>query len=321
MLDNLLDLTIFARVVGTGSQTDAARELDLSLAVVSKRLAALEQRLAVRLLNRTTRKQSLTQEGTRFHQHCVRILSEVHDAESDMAQSRETVSGLLRITAPRAFGRRYVTGIAARFQAMHRALRVELNLNDEIVDLVETGIDVALRFGALQDSTMTARFVAPGYRVLCASPDYVRRHGNPANPAALLDHQCIVYGAHVSKHWLLHHNGAPVAAEIQATFLCNDGDAAQALALEGAGIFFKSIWDVGADLAAGRLVQVMQGYRAPTEPLHVVYPHALHLSPRVREFSDYAVAQLRHAWGASIQARVDGSGDAVDLSPVLLTHP
>jgi DNA-binding transcriptional LysR family regulator len=296
MIDNVLDLTIFARVAGAGSLTDAANELGLSLAVVSKRLAALEERMGVRLLNRTTRRQSLTQEGSRFHQHCVRILSEVQQAETDMQRSRNAVTGLLRITAPRMFGCRCLSVLAAEFQAMHPELRIELNLGDDFIDLVDAGMDVALRFGALNDSTMTARHVAPSQRVLCASPDYLRRHGVPQTPEDLSAHQCIVYGARTTRHWLFQHEGQPISAEIGATFLCNDGNAGQALAVAGAGIFFKSLWDVGSELANGSLVRVLEQYSAPTDPLHVVYPHALHLAPRVRHFADFAIARLRDEW-------------------------
>ncbi len=232
MIDSLTDLTIFTRVVELGSMTEAARMLCMSLAVVSKRLAALERRLGVRLLNRTTRTHSLTQEGEAFHAHCVRILSEVHDAETAMARSREAVEGLLRVTAPRSFGRRYAAPLAAQFQRRHPALRIELILDDDIVDLVETKIDVALRFGVLDDSTMTARYVAPSYRVLCASPAYLARCGEPSDPRQLSEHDCIVYRS-ASKHWLFQHEAAALAVEPRATFLYNDGDAGQALALAG----------------------------------------------------------------------------------------
>lgn len=295
MIDNLSDLAIYVRIVELGSMTEAAQAMSLSLAVVSKRLSALEKRLGVRLLNRTTRMQSLTQEGLAFHAHCVSILSEVHDAENAMARSRDTVDGLLRITAPRSFGRRYVAPIAAQFQRQHASLRVELILDDDIVDLVAGKIDVALRFGVLEDSTMTAHYVAPSYRVLCASPEYLARCGTPADPSQLTEHDCIVYRGG-SKHWMFQREGAPYAVEPRSTFLYNDGDAGQALALAGAGIFFKAVWDVGAYLTNGALVQLMPGFAAPAEPLHLVYPHALHLSPRVRQFSRFAIGRLRDEW-------------------------
>lgn len=293
MIESILDLSIFSTVVTEGSLSGAARRLDLSLAVVSKRLAALEERLGVRLLNRTTRQQSVTQEGSIFHAHCVRILAEVSDAELNLHDHRENVSGVLRITAPRVFGRLYLAKVVASFQARHPALRVQLELSDDIVDLVASSIDVALRFGTLRDSGMTARFIAPNYRVLCASPSYVARFGSPSKPDELSQHQCIVYGERPSGHWLFQHAGKPLAVEVPGTFRCNDGAGAQALALEGAGILYKSIWDVRADITAGRLMRVMPLYATPTEPLHAVYPHALHLAPRVRQFVDYAVEQLQ----------------------------
>jgi DNA-binding transcriptional LysR family regulator len=296
MIEDILDLKVFARVVETGSLSAAARDLDLALAVVSKRLASLEKRLGVRLLQRTTRKQSLTQDGMSFYERCVRILSEVQDAEASIDRSRNSVSGQLRVTAPRAFGAQYVAPVVAHFQALHSAVSVNLQLTDEVLNLVEGGLDVALRFGSLRDSALTARHIAPNYRILCASPDYVKQHGEPKNPADLAQHPCIVYGLKPATHWLFQVNGKPVAVKVRGTFITNDGSAARVLALEGAGIFFKSVWDVGDDIEAGRLVRVMRNYAVPSEPLHAVYLHGGFLTPRVRQFIDFATDRLRAAW-------------------------
>lgn len=296
MIDSITDLVVFARIVSCGSMTEAARNLDLSLAVVSKRLAALEERLGVRLLTRTTRKQTLTEEGQQFHARCVRILAEVQDAESALTQSRTEVAGRLRVTAPLAFGRAQVTGLVAAFRALHPAVRIELVLDDEMVDMVEAGIDVAIRFGALDDSSMIARHVAPNYRLVCAAPDYVARRGMPADPDDLRAHDCIVYSGRSTRHWLFQRDGAPFAAEINPAYTCNDGDAMQALALAGAGLIYRTIWDVGSALETGTLVRVLEHYSTPTEPLQVVYPHALHLAPRVRQFADFAIERLRAEW-------------------------
>lgn len=296
MIDNLAELAIFDKIASAGSLTGAANELGLSLAVVSKRLATLEARMGVRLLNRTTRRQSMTQEGERFHLHCVRILAEVQQAEAVMQHSRSDITGHLRVTAARMLGTRYLAPLAAQFQAMHPTLKIELVLSDDVVDLVEQGIDLALRFGVLDDSTMTARHIADSELVLSAAPDYLRRFGRPDTPAALSVHNCILYGTRSIRHWLFQHEGKPVSAEVNATFLCNDGNAAKALALAGGGIFLKSIWDVGAELQDGTLVRVLERYSVPSAPLHVVYPHALHLAPRVRHFADYALKNLRQEW-------------------------
>lgn len=293
MINDLLDLRIFSKVVATGSLSGAARELDLSLAVVSKRLASLEQRLGLRLMQRTTRRQSLTVEGQAFHERCIRILSEVDEAEGFISGARESISGQLTLTAPRTFGRQYLVPLVARFQSSHPGVNVRLLLSDDIVDLVENAVDVAFRFGELIDSTMTARHVAPNYRVLCAAPSYIERCGQPILPDDLNKHACIVYGARPAAHWLFNDHGRPIAAKVRGTFVTNDGDSAQALALEGAGILFKSIWDVANHLATGRLVRVMSAYAAPTEPLSLVIPHARAAAVRVRRFVDDAVTQLR----------------------------
>lgn len=296
MIDDVLDLRVFVRVVAAGSLSAAARELGLSLAVVSKRLGALEKRLGVVLLRRTTRSQSLTSEGREFHERCVRILSEIQDAEAFIAGSQSQVAGLLSITAPRVFGREYVAPLVAEFHAQHPALSVRMLCNDEVLDLVEGGIDVAFRFGSLLDSNLTARHIASDYRVLCASPTYLARAGHPTQPAQLPDHACIVYGARPSAHWLFQRSGKPIAQEVRAAFIVNDGTAALALALAGAGILMKSIWEVGEHLRAGRLVRVMSEFSAPAGPLHAVFPHGRQLSPRVRRFVDFAVARLRAIW-------------------------
>lgn len=296
MIDSIADLFLFSRVASIGSMTAAAREMDLSLAVVSKRIAGLEERLGVRLLNRTTRRQSLTHEGKQFQAHCLRILAVVKDAESELVESRTAVGGILRITAPLAFGRQYVTGLVAAFHAMHPALQIELILDDEMVDLVETGIDAALRFGALDDSNLIARYIAPNYRVLCASPEYIARRGVPTAPADLKDHACIVYRSRSTRHWLFNAAGETLNAPVPATFVCNDGDAAQALAVQGAGIIYRTIWDVAPKLESGALVRVMEQYSAPLEPLHVVYVHTQQLAPRVRQFADFAIEYLRAQW-------------------------
>jgi len=296
MIDDVLDLRVFVRVVATGSLSAAARELGLSLAVVSKRLATLEKRLGLVLLRRTTRSQSLTVEGRAFHDRCVRILAEVQDAEAYVAGSQDTVTGVLSITAPRVFGREYAVPLVAEFQAQHPALSVRMLCSDDIVDLIDSDIDVAFRFGPLIDSSLTARHIAPDYRVLCASPAYIARAGQPSQPSQLRDHACIVFGPRPAAHWLFHRAGKPIAQEVRASFVVNDGATALALALAGAGIHFKSIWEIGEHLRTGRLVRVMTEFVAPTAPLHAVFPHGRQLAPRVRQFVDFAVERLRAIW-------------------------
>ncbi|MDF4005022.1 LysR substrate-binding domain-containing protein [Luteibacter sp. PPL552] len=296
MLDNLLELTIFARIVAAGSLSGAARELDLSLAVVSKRLATLEERLGVRLLRRTTRRQSLTQEGEAFHARCVRILAEVQEAEAAVSRTRDAVTGVLRVTASRAFGRRRIAPLAVAFRALHPEVCVQLTLSEALVDIVEDGIDVAIRFGALADSSHVARRLAPNYRVLCAAPAYLARRGMPHVPADLSAHDCIVFGEYPTREWTFRQGDGECVVRVHPAYVTNDGEAAHELALAGGGIVQKSIWDVGDDLGTGRLVRVLPGHAIPAAPLHAVYASAQHLAPRVKAFVDFCAEALEAEW-------------------------
>jgi DNA-binding transcriptional LysR family regulator len=184
-------LVAFSRIVAAGSLSAAARELDVPVSVVSKRLSLLEAGLGTRLLQRTTRRQALTEEGRLFHARVLRILNEVEQAEALLAQRRDGVHGLPRVTAPGEFGRRWLAPLAAAFQERHPQVTIELALSDAVVDLLDSGHDLAIRYGAL----------APNYRVLCASPAYLRRHGEPRAPAELAGHRCIVIGEMRRTDW------------------------------------------------------------------------------------------------------------------------
>lgn len=296
LIDDLPALETFARIVSAGSLSAAARELDLSLSVVSKRLAHLESRLGVRLLHRTTRQQTLTDDGAQFHVQVLRILAEIERAETLMSDRRGTVSGMLRVTAPGELGRVRIVPLVAAFQRQHPALTVQLMLTDTIVDLLAQEIDVAVRIGSLADSTMIARELAPNHRVLCTAPSYVAAHGLPAHPADLRAHRCIVLGDQPRTEWRFDGANGSVAVDVTAALLTNDGGAARSFALEGAGIALKSIWDVDADLDAGTLVRVLPAFAAPAAPLHAVYPGGRHVPLRVRAFVEFLREQLRDAW-------------------------
>ncbi|MEI2455641.1 MULTISPECIES: LysR family transcriptional regulator [Lysobacter] len=295
MIDNLPNLIAFDRIVSAGSLSAAARELDLSLAVVSKRLAQLEEDLGLRLLQRTTRRQTLTEEGALFHAQVVRILAEVAAAEALIWRRRESVDGLLRVTAPNDLGRRWIAPILADFQRLHPQLSVQLDLGDGLADLVADGLDLAIRFGRLEDSSLIARPLAPNYRVLCTAPAYLQAHGEPSDPAQLAAHRCLLIGEQARADWRFGGE-PPVSVRVRGSLVSNDGGAVHAWALAGAGIALKSIWDVGDDLAAGRLQRVLPGHSIPAAPLHAIYAHAEHLPPRARLFIDYLRERLRSAW-------------------------
>ncbi|MBV7535369.1 LysR family transcriptional regulator [Duganella sp. sic0402] len=295
MIDDLPALAAFARIVSAGSMSAAARELDLPLSVISKRLAQLEKSVGVRLLQRTTRRQALTEEGVLLHARVLRILDEIEQAESLLSHSRREVSGLLRVTAPGEFGRQHIVPIAADFQRQHPQLAIQLDLSDAVLNLLESGHDLAIRFGSLEDSSLVARRLAPNYRVACAAPAYLAQYGTPSHPAELAQHRCILIGDQRRAEWRFHGE-EQVAVRVSGTFITSDGQAAHALALEAAGIVIKSIWDVGDDILAGRLQRVLPSHSMPTAPLHAIFPNSQNLAPRVRAFIDYLQARLQQAW-------------------------
>lgn len=298
MIEDLGELRTFDRIVRGGSLSAAARELRVSLAVVSKRLTALERRLQVRLLNRSTRQASLTDEGVLFHEHCCRVLEAVDAAEAALEQRQDVVAGVLKLTAPNGFGRRHVVPAVRSFQQAHPGVRVHLSLRDELVDLIGDGVELALRYGALDDSRLVARELAPNRRILCAAPEYLRRRGVPRCIEDLRDHDLIASGSPPVTEWLFAGSEGPVAFPLEATTLCDDGDAAQVLAVQGAGIARKSIWDVAEDLDSGRLVEVLPDFALATSPLSAVHGSGKQLAPRVRVFLEHMVQQLREsvAW-------------------------
>lgn len=295
MIDDLPALAAFARIVSAGSMSAAARELDLPLSVISKRMAQLEKNLGVRLLQRTTRRQALTEEGALFHARVLRILDEIEQAETLLSHSRREVSGLLRVTAPGEFGRQHIVPIVADFQRQHPQLAMQLDLSDAVVNLLESGHDLAIRFGRLEDSTLVARRLAPNYRVACAAPAYLAQYGTPSHPEELTQHRCILIGEQRRAEWRFHGE-EQVAVRVNGALITNDGQAAHALALQGAGIVVKSIWDVGDDILAGRLQRVLPAHSMPTAPLQAIFPHSQNLAPRVRAFIDYLQARLQQAW-------------------------
>ncbi|MEM5340010.1 LysR family transcriptional regulator [Paraburkholderia azotifigens] len=294
-IDSLPALIAFARVVSAGSLSAAARDMDLPLSVISKRLAQLEKSVGVRLIQRTTRRQTLTEEGALFHARVVRILDEIEQAEELLSQRRQEVSGLLRVTAPGQLGRQKIAPLIADFQRLHPQLAVQLELTDAVVDLVEGGLDLAIRFGSLADSSLIARPLAPNFRVLCASPAYLKQHGTPKHPHDLMAHRCILIGDQRRAEWRFEGDES-IAVRVDAAIVTNDGEAAHLFALADAGIAVKSIWDVGDDILAGKLRRVLPQHSMSAAPLHAIYPHSQHLAPRVRAFVDFLRERLAQAW-------------------------
>ena len=293
-MDSITDFTIFARIVADGSLSAAARGLSLSLPMVSKRLARLEDRLGVRLIHRTTRRLSLTDDGLAFHERCVRILAEIEEAEEAMARRGRNATGLLRVTTTASFGRRQLAPRLARFHALYPDIRVQLVVTDTVLDLVRDGIDVAIRQADLVDSSFMLRRLAPSRRVICAAPAYLERRGAPATPQDLRSHDCIMFGDPLVAEWqFAGPDGETVVIRPEGPLQTNDGEVAHAAALGGLGIVRKTLWDVADDIAAGRLVQLLPAFTMPSPPIQAVYPTGRHLAPKLRAFLDFLATELR----------------------------
>ena len=282
------DLAILTAVIDDGSMSAAARRLGVTPALVSQRIAKLEDRLGVRLLNRTTRRLSLTEEGRALDMRAREILASLQDAEAAVSEGTTRPRGTLRVTLPAAFGRLHIAPLLPDFLARHPDMQVSATLTDAVTDLVDHGFDLAVRIGRLGDSSLIARRLAPNHRLLCASPAYLARHGAPARPEALSGHACLVLGS--QPVWRFDGPDGEVTHRPRALIESNDGEVLRQAALAGAGLTLKSTWEVGPDLAAGTLVRVLADFPCPSDvAVHAVYPGRHHLSPRVRAFVDFLV--------------------------------
>jgi DNA-binding transcriptional LysR family regulator len=294
-MDPISDMAVFVRVVAAGGLSAAARELGLSPAMVSKRLSRLEARLGGRLLNRTTRRLHLTEEGERYHQRAAQILADLEEAEALVGAGRATPRGTLRVSTPASFGRRHVAPLIHAFSARHPELRIHVELDERVVDVVEEGFDVAVRIADLEDSTLVARRLAPNRRVVCASPAYLKRHGAPKTPAELARHNCLVVATRSFRQdeWPFAGPDGPTSVRVGGTLSCNNGEVIRQWALDGLGLALKSTWDVGEDLRAGRLKAVLAEHVPVGNSIYAVYPHRQYLPAKVKAFVDF----LQDAYG------------------------
>ena len=289
MADTLAEMSVFSRVVAAGSLSSAARELGLSPAVVSRRLAALEARLGVRLINRTTRSLHLTDEGTAYLETCSRILSEIEEADAAVAAGRGEPQGILRVALPASFGNQHVAPLIPGFAARHPKVKLVLSLSDRYVNVIEEGFDLAVRIAELEDSSLAARKLAPNRRVVCASPDYLRRHGTPRKPQELTQHNCLTTTSELTMTWDYRHpDGAPASVRVSGRYSCDNWEVLRDWALAGLGVALKSTWDVRRHLEDGSLVPLLPGYTFASDvAIWAVYPHRRHLSAKTRVFIDF----------------------------------
>lgn len=290
MADVYSEMLVFARVVGSGGLSAAARELGLSPAMVSRRLAALESRLGVRLLNRTTRSLRLTDEGATYYDSCSRVLAEIEEANAAVSAGRQAAQGALRVALPASFGNQYVAPLIPQFAARYPAVQLLLSLSDRNVNVVEEGFDLAIRIAHLADSSLAARKLAPNRRVVCATPEYLQRHGMPRTPADLVNHNCLLSRDFSSSWEYKDPDGRPGVVRVNGRYVSDNWEVLREWALAGMGVALKSTWDVRRHLESGALVSLLPGYSFHTDvAIYAVYPHRRHLPAKTRVFIEFLV--------------------------------
>lgn len=287
-------MAFFSTLVRCGSLSATARELNLSTAAISKRLSALESRLGVQLLMRTTRRIGLTSEGELYLQHARRILSDIDDLEQLLRSTRSAPQGLLRVNATLGFGRSHVAPRIAAFARLHPQLQVQLQLTVNPPPLSEDAYDVCIRFGEPPDARVIARLMARNRRLLCAAPAYLAAQGAPRHPQDLLQHQCIGIrqGDEAYGIWHLKSGKSEHAVKVRGQLTTNDGEIAVQWALAGLGILMRAEWNLQRHLDSGALVQVLPGWQTPAADIYAVYPQALHTAARVRALVDFLSASF-----------------------------
>src|SRR5690606_7157657 len=306
-MDALSDLAFFSLLVKHGNLSAAARELGLTPPAVSTRLANLERRLGVRLLNRTTRRVSVTQEGELYLAEGTRILADLEALERNVASTRAEPRGLLRLNATFGFGRAHVVPAVSDFARQYPDVEVQMHLTDRPVNLIDEGHDVAVRFGDIPDARLTARKIASNRRLLCASPNYLRAHGEPRTPGELQRHRCIVvrendvaYGT-----WHLRAGQRVETVKVRGPLSSNDGQSALEWALAGHGIVMRSEWETAPYLRSGRLRRVLPDWNTPAADIHALYPERLNLPAKTVAFVEFLVQRF------AAHVRAPGSDDGV----------
>jgi DNA-binding transcriptional LysR family regulator len=287
-MDKFRQIETFVEVVARGSLSAAARAEGIAPAMIGRRLDALEARLGVKLLQRTTRRLMLTDEGAAFLEDCQRILAELEEAEAAATERSARATGHLFVSAPAGFGRQHVAPLLPSFLAEHREVTVNLNLTDRLVDVVGEGVDVAIRIASLTDSSLVGTKLADNHRVVVGTPAYLKRHGIPRSLADLAKHNCLAISSEGSQRgWTFLDKGKPVTLKVGGNMECNDGAVLHAWALAGKGLAWRSMWEVGTQIAAGELCTVLDQFAAPGNDIYAVFAQRQHLPLRIRAFVDF----------------------------------
>ena len=294
-MDRLKQIESFVAVATKGSLTAAAHAEGVAPAVIGRRIDALEERLGVKLLVRTTRRITLTHEGSAFLEDCQRLLTDLANAEASVSAGGVKASGSLRVTAPAGFGRRHVAPLVPRFIAQHPDVHLSLNLSDRVVDIVNESFDCAVRVGDLQDSSLISVRLADNRRLCVAAPGYLQRAGVPQHPSELVRHECLTLSSDASqtRGWAFRLDDEVVHLRPSGRLDCSDGQVLHDWCLQGLGIAWRSSWEVEHEIASGQLVAVLEDFAAPPNGIYAVFPHAKHLPLRVRLWIDF----LKHTYG------------------------
>src|SRR5437870_11471006 len=288
MANSLQEMAVFSRVVAAGSLSAAARELGLSPALVSRRHAALESRLGVRLINRTTRSLNLTVEGSRYYDVCTRVLTEIEEADAEVSVGRVEPRGALKVSLPASFGHQHVAPLVPQFAARYPKVELALSLSDRNVNIMDEGFDVGVCIADLQDSSLAARKLAPNRRVVCASPAYLAAHGTPRTPEDLAQHNCLITSEFAASWEYKAPDGRSAALRVQGRYACDNWEVLREWALAGLGIALKSTWDVYRQLQDGSLVALVPGYAVHSDvAIYAVYPHRRFLPAKTRVFIEF----------------------------------
>ncbi len=288
-MDKLKQLESFVAVATKGSLTASALAEGVAPAVIGRRIDALEERLGVKLLVRTTRKITLTHEGSAFLEDCQRLLSDLSNAEASVSAGGVKASGYLRVTAPAGFGRRHVAPLVPRFLALHPDVNISLNLSDRVVDIVNESFDCAVRVGDLPDSSLVSVRLADNRRLCVAAPSYLQRAGTPKCPQELARHECLTLSSEASqtRGWAFEMDGVVTHMRPAGRLNCSDGQVLHDWCLAGLGVAWRSTWEVEREVKVGLLVSVLDDFSAPANGIYAVFPQRKHLPLRVRLWIDF----------------------------------
>jgi DNA-binding transcriptional LysR family regulator len=306
-MDKLISMRAFTKVIALGSFAKAAHHMHISRSAVSKYVNDLEAQLGVQLIKRTTRSASLTDSGQRYYERCLAILADIDEADQTVSDQQVNPRGTLKINAPMSFGTMHLGKAVAAFMERYPDLHIHLILSDQQVNTIQEGFDVTIRIANLSDSSLVARRIVPAPRILCASPEYLKRRGIPMHPNDLLQHDCLSYDyLGTGAQWKLTGEDGDHWFHVPSKLLANNGEVLCDAAVSGRGIVLLPTFIIGADLRSGRLKRILAHYRAPELFICALYPPTRHLSVKVRVLIDYLVEQFGTRSGWDIVAEVEG---------------